>query len=214
MIACTRVAMCAAAALALTVTAAATAARAGDLSVTVRDLRGAGVADAVVTVQYPGGKAPAHYAQPLRMSQRNLMFEPFVLAVPVGASVGFANQDTVRHQIYSFSPAKKFELKLFGKDQTHAVRFDKAGVVALGCNIHDNMIAFIKVLDAPVAAVTDGSGHVDLHGLPAGAVTVKVWQPYLRAPANELQAQVVIPETGTVVRGFSAVVTPPPKGAM
>lgn len=193
---------------------AAAPACAGDLAVTLRDLHGAGVAHAVVYVQVAGARPPARYAQPLEMSQRDLMFDPLVLAIPVGASVNFANQDTVRHQIYSFSPAKKFELKLFGRDQTHSVRFDKPGVVALGCNIHDNMIAFIKVLDAASASVTDASGRAELHGLPAGAVTVRVWQPYLRAPGGELQAQVVIPASGVASHAFSAAVAPPPKGAM
>ena len=185
------------------------AARAGDLVVTLRDPKGGFVADAVVTVEAPGRKAPARYAQPLRMSQRNQQFTPFVLAVPVGADVNFANEDKVRHQVFSFSPAKRFELKLFGRDQTHSVRFDKAGVVALGCNIHDNMVAFIKVVDAAYAEVTDGSGRVVFHDLPEGPVQVRVWQPYLRAPGGELHAEVAVPRTGGAQHDFSAPVLPP-----
>ena len=190
-------------------TTAPACAHAGDLTVMLREARGAPVADAVVTLSMPGHKAPAHYAQPLRMSQRNLMFSPFVLAVPVGAEVNFDNEDTVRHQIYSFSPAKKFELKLFGKDQTHSVKFDKAGVVALGCNIHDNMVAYIKVTDAGYAQVTDGSGRVVFHDVPAGAANVHVWQPYLRAPGNELAGEVTVPRSGGVERDFAAPILPP-----
>ena len=185
------------------------AARAGDLVVTLRDAKGAFVADAVVTVQAPGRKAPAHYDQPLRMSQRNQQFTPFVLTVPVGADVNFANEDKVRHQVFSFSPAKRFELKLFGRDQTHSIRFDKAGVVALGCNIHDNMVAFIKVVDASYAQVTDGTGRVVFHDLPEGPVQVRVWQPYLRAPGGELHAEVSVPRTGGAQRDFTAPVLPP-----
>ncbi|HET6942615.1 MAG TPA: methylamine utilization protein, partial [Sphingomicrobium sp.] len=81
------------------------------------------------------------------VSQRDMQFHPFVLVVPVGAKVSFPNLDPTRHHVYSFSPAKKFELKLFAKDQSRSVVFDKPGVVALGCNIHDAMTAFIYVAD-------------------------------------------------------------------
>lgn len=186
-------------------------ARAGDLTVLLIDQRGAPVADAVVSVAIAGAASPSHFAQPLRMSQRDMQFSPFVLAVPVGADVSFSNEDKVRHQIFSFSPAKRFELKLFGHDQTHSIHFDKPGVVALGCNIHDNMVAYVKVTDAPFAVVTDGSGRAVFHGLPGGSAQVRAWQPYLRAPGNELQATVAIPRTGSVERDLAAPVLPPHK---
>lgn len=191
--------------------AAPLAARAGDLSVVLRDQKGAPVADAVVSVYVPGAPVPARYVQPLRMSQRDLQFSPFVLAVPVGADVNFSNEDKVRHQIFSFSAAKRFELKLFGRDQTHSIRFDKPGVVALGCNIHDNMVAYIKVVDAPFALVTDATGAAVFRNLPAGTVQVRAWQPYLRAPANELRADVAVPKAGGVQRVFTAPVLAPPR---
>ena len=196
-----------------TATATATAVRgvawAGDLTVMVRDRQGKPVADAVVTVEAPGRQAPSRYAQPLRMSQRDQQFVPFVLVVPVGATVNFANEDKVRHQVYSFSPAKTFELKLFGKDQTHSIRFDKAGVVALGCNIHDRMAAYIKVVDAPYAEVTDASGRVVIRDLPAGPAQVRVWQPYLRAPGAELRATASVPAAGGVEQDVSAMILAP-----
>ena len=83
------------------------------------------------------------------LRQRQHQFHPFVLVVPVGANVSFPNFDPTRHHVYSFSPAKRFELKLFARDQSRSVRFDKPGVVALGCNIHDQMSAFIDVVDTP-----------------------------------------------------------------
>lgn len=176
----------------------ATSAAAADLEVSLRSAKGAPAADVVVTVQPArGGAAPAHYDQPLVMSQRGQQFSPFILVVPVGAEVRFPNEDRVKHQVYSFSPAKSFELKLYGREQTRAVRFDKAGVVALGCNIHDAMLAFIDVVDAPFVARTDASGRAVLRGLPAGPVQVRVWHPYLRAPGNALTAQAVLPGAGT-----------------
>ena len=191
--------------------AAPCAATAGDVTVVLRDQHGAPVADAVVMLQYPGGRPPPHYAQPLRVSQKDMRFDPFVLVVPVGADVNFDNQDKVRHEVYSFSPAKKFELKLFGKDQSHSVRFDKLGGVALGCNIHDAMVAFIKVVDTPVAARTDGAGRVVLHDVPAGPVSVRVWQPYLRGPDNEIGFGLTAPRVGGIEHDAVAIINAPPR---
>ena len=121
-----------------------------------------------------------------------------MLIVPVGAVVAFPNRDAVRHQVYSFSPAHPFELKLYGRDETRSIRFDKAGVVALGCNIHDGMVAFIKVVDTPYAAKSDGAGVAELHNAPAGSAILHVWQPYLRAPNNEIVRTIVLPREGAV----------------
>ncbi len=184
---------------------------AADLTLVVRTPRGAPVADAVVTVlPASGGGVPRSYGQPLRMVQRQMRFEPFVLVAPVGAEVAFPNEDAVRHQVYSFSPAKKFELKLYGRDQSRTVRFDKAGTVSVGCNIHDSMVGFVKVVDAPFAAKTDGAGRVVLHGLPAGAAVVRVWHPYLKAPASELRLDVALPAQGGVERAVVGEVRSPP----
>ena len=92
------------------------------------------------------------------VAQQNLQFQPF-LNVPVGADVSFPNFDPTKHHVYSFSPAKRFELKLFARDQSRTVHFDKAGVVALGCNIHDQMSAFIVVTDSGWTAQTNAPGR-------------------------------------------------------
>ena len=143
----------------------------------VRTPHGGPVADAVVSVDAPYS-GPIKFAWPYRMAQQNIRFDPFVLVVPVGADVAFPNLDKVRHHVYSFSPAKTFELKLYGHDETRVVHFDKPGIVQLGCNIHDSMIAFIVVVDTPYAAKTDAQGMAVIHGVPAGAQPVKVWRPY------------------------------------
>lgn len=185
------------------------AANAGDVTVVVKDQKGAPMVDAVVTLVVPGAKSPARPSQPLEMGQKDLMFTPFVLIVPVGAEVRFNNQDRVRHHVFSFSPAKKFELKLFGKDQSHTIKFDKPGVVALGCNIHDGMTAFIKVVDTPYAVRTDALGRAVLHDVPAGRAAVKVWQPYLRGPANEIAFDLTVPRTGAIEHdAFAPIVAP------
>lgn len=182
---------------ALIFTACATGARAGDVAFSVLTTKNKPAAEVVVTA-YPEGQraAPIRFSWPAEMDQRNLQFDPFVLIVPVGADVTFPNFDPVRHHVYSFSPAKTFELKLYGKDQSRSVRFDKVGVVALGCNIHDSMVGFIKVVDTPFAAKTDAAGQLVLRGLPAGPVQVRIWHPYLKAPNNEIVRTVTVPASG------------------
>ena len=195
--------------LTLIVTAPASAA---DLLVSVRTPGGGPVAEAVVTVAAPFS-GPIRFPWPYRMAQQNIQFHPFVLIVPVGADVAFPNLDQVRHHVYSFSPAKTFELKLYGQDQTRLVRFDKPGVVELGCNIHDSMIAYIVVVATPYVAKTDAQGLARISGLPPGAQTVKVWRPYLKAPGNTLSLVTQIPANGLGHAAFSADVRPPPAHA-
>jgi hypothetical protein len=115
------------------------------------------------------------------MVQQHKQFVPFVLPVQIGTTVEFPNRDTFRHQVYSFSPAKTFELKLYGKDAAPAVNsvtFDKEGAVALGCNIHDNMLAYIYVVGTPHFSATGSSGEGTIGQLPAGSYAVKVWHPH------------------------------------
>lgn len=183
---------------ALLLAALAPEAWAGDVAFQVVDAKGKPVVDAVVTAYPAGFKADQiRFSWPQEMVQKNLQFDPFVLIVPVGANVSFPNRDPVRHHVYSFSPAHPFELKLYGKDETRSVRFDKAGVVALGCNIHDGMVAFIKVVDTPFAAKTDDKGVAVLKGLPAGQVQARVWHPYMKAPSNEIERTVAVAAAGS-----------------
>jgi plastocyanin len=184
-------------------------AAAADLVVSVRTAAGRPVADAVVTI--PGPHAGAvRFPWPYRMAQHDLQFDPFVLIVPVGAQVSFPNMDSVRHHVYSFSPVHPFELKLYGRDETRVVKFDKPGVVALGCNIHDNMVAFIVVVDTPYAAKTDAAGQAVIHGAPAGPVAVHVWHPYLRAPGNAVVVSAVAPRDGVARVAITAELRSPP----
>ena len=158
-------------------------AQARDIAVTIRDPAGRPVEDAVVTLDAPGrARTPGHFV----VTQQNTMFMPFVLVIPVGSTVDFTNLDPFRHHVYSFSPPKKFELKLFGRGEKRAVTFDKPGTIALGCNIHDTMQAFIQVVDTAFAEKTGKDGRVVFHGAPAGAVKIAVWHPLLRAPGNQV----------------------------
>jgi plastocyanin len=182
---------------------------AATLTVTLKTPGGQPVKDAVVTIATPGAHDPLKVDGPLRMAQQNLQFDPFVLIVPVGADVAFPNLDKVRHHVYSFSPTKRFEIKLYGHDETRTEHFDKAGAVALGCNIHDHMIGFIRVVDTPYAAKTNAAGVAVLHDAPAGRLEIKVWQPYLKAPDNEVAESVTAPAQGEVAANFTIDVRPP-----
>jgi plastocyanin len=189
----------------------ATPAVAGDLAVQVRTAAGAPVPNAVVTL-YPGGRAsPPGPAGAYQIAQRDLQFSPFVLVVPVGADVSFPNFDNVRHHVYSFSPVRRFELRLYAREQARSVHFDRPGIVPLGCNIHDNMIAFIDVVDTGFAARTDGSGQARFTAIPGGQVLVRVWHPYLRAPGNQLELRVAVPDHGTVAQAVPVNLRPPPR---
>lgn len=177
----------------------------------VRDKTGKPVRDAVVTVHPAGGipKGPIRFAWPLTVAQQNVQFDPFVLVAPVGAAVSFPNRDKVQHHVYSFSAGNKFELKLFGKDETRSVTFKAVGVAAIGCNIHDQMVGFVKVVDTPFAVKTGADGTATLRGIPAGAATVRVWHPYLRAPKNELTRTAAVPASGPVRDAVSVEVRAP-----
>ncbi|UVO49353.1 methylamine utilization protein [Sphingomonas sp. SUN019] len=163
----------------------ASAAFAAPVTIDVRGPDGKPIAGAVVAVEAPGVATPPPRGA-YSVEQRNIQFQPHVLIVPVGASVAFPNRDKVRHHVYSFSKPKKFDLKLYGREEARTVTFDKPGVVALGCNIHDSMSGFVFVVSTPFAAQTNTTGRVALQGVPAGAVTVRVWHPSIRAPGNTL----------------------------
>jgi plastocyanin len=160
------------------------AAHAADLTVVVTDSAGKPVADAVAILDAPAARAPAPGS--FTINQRDMQFDPQVLVIPVGSTVEFGNLDPFRHHVYSFSAARKFELKLFGQGETRPVRFDKVGLVAIGCNIHDSMQAFIQVVDTPFAAKSGANGRIALRNVPSGSFKLRVYHPFLRAPANQL----------------------------
>jgi plastocyanin len=171
-------------AFALAAALLASPALAGDVTVEVRDAAGKPVPNAVVMFRPAGGVPagkPMKVSWPMVMAQQNVQFAPYVLIVPLGSSVSFPNKDKVRHHVYSFSAPKKFELKLYGKDESRSVTFDKPGAVSLGCNIHDTMIAFIYVSETPYAMKSGADGSATVRDVPAGAGQLMVWHPDLKA---------------------------------
>jgi plastocyanin len=180
---------------------------AASLTVRVVDSSGKPVRDAVVTLYPASGVRSPKPSGRYTVSQQNLQFHPFLSIVPVGADVSFPNFDNTKHHVYSFSAAKRFELKLFAKDQSRTVHFDKPGVVALGCNIHDQMSAFIVVTDSQWTARTNGQGVASFSDAPNAPGRLVLWHPYLRTPGGTMQQQVA---SGQRSAGFKVRLRPPP----
>ena len=152
------------------------------VSGTVTGTDGKGIAQAVVFVQDPVPAAAARppaaaaaHPSPQVVDQINKAFVPDLLAIEVGTWVRFPNHDQIHHHVYSFSPAKIFELPLYKGEDAAPVLFDKVGVVKIGCNIHDWMSGIILVLPTPYFAVTDGDGRFTLSDLPSGSYTLSAW---------------------------------------
>ncbi|MBN9204994.1 methylamine utilization protein [Methylibium petroleiphilum] len=164
--------------LALVLLLAGLPAHAVPLVITVTDEQGAPLADAVVAVQVKGTPPNAPAGASAELGQKNRRFTPSVLAVQTGTAVNFPNFDTVRHHVYSFSPIKTFELKLYAGTPAAPVVFDKPGIAVLGCNIHDAMTAYVRVVDTPYFARTDSAGRAQLE-LPAGDHQLQTWHALL-----------------------------------
>lgn len=167
--------------------AAAGTLHAATLEVEVRDFAGAPVPDAVVHV-YPKSGPAAFRKRDAQVEQLDKTFVPLVTVVQTGTAVQFPNRDPIRHHVYSFSPAKPFELKLYSGTPAAPVLFDKAGEVVLGCNIHDNMIAYVLVVDTPFFAKTNKEGKAKVDALAAGDYEVRLWHFALALPAPEARA--------------------------
>ncbi len=131
------------------------------------------LAGAAVAVEVRGRAAKTTTAR-AEMGQRDRQFTPQLLIVQTGTAVSFPNFDTVRHHVYSISPIKVIDIKLYAGTPAEPIVFDKPGVATLGCNIHDRMSAHVVVVDTPVFAATDARGQATFD-IPAGEHTVKVW---------------------------------------
>jgi plastocyanin len=155
-----------------------------ELQVTVQSTAGAPAPNAIVyaTPRNPltaiNGKAT--------IDQIDRQFVPRVSVIQTGTAVAFPNSDNIRHSVYSFSPSKVFTLKLYAGKPANPVVFDKPGIIVLGCNIHDNMLAWVLVVDTPYFARTDAAGIATLRNLSAGDYTLRAWrEPMPAEPAGE-----------------------------
>jgi plastocyanin len=166
-------------------------AAAGTLSVQANLVSHEPFAGAVVTVAAAATHAPVAPISAI-VDQINLAFVPDIIVLPVGSTVEFPNTDSVSHQIYSFSPTKRFQLPLYHGKPYPPVHFDQAGIVTLGCNIHDRMVGYIVVTDASYFGRTDAHGAWSVTNLPRGIYHVSIWHPLMRDPVASLDRDVTI----------------------
>jgi plastocyanin len=168
-------------------------AHSAELRVLVKDRNGRNIGDAVV-LAVPADPRNAQHAKPPQdaVDQVDKQFVPYVKAVFVGSTVRFPNSDNIRHQVYSFSPAKKFELPLYAGTNAPPVIFDKPGVVVLGCNIHDWMIGYIYVADTPFFAKTGPLGTASITDLPPGEYRVRIWHPSMDRAEEATNRQIAV----------------------
>ncbi len=174
------------------------------------------LADAVIYAVPLNPSTPLPAPRNAEIDQRNKMFLPTVSVVQTGAAIAFPNSDNIRHQVYSFSPAKVFNIKLYSGRPSEPVVFDKPGVVVLGCNIHDKMLAWVVVVDTQWFARTDAKGAAEIDGLPAGEYDLRFWHPgvqgeipgrQLRLDASDVNVQALklaadaIPQAGHASHG-------------
>ena len=172
-------------------------AQAAGVVVTVTDASNRPVDQAVVVVE-PVGGAPAPRSSGLRsvIDQQNLQFVPEISVVRTGTSIEFPNSDQVRHQVYSFSPAKNFKLALYAGKLYPPLVFDKPGLVTLGCNIHDSMIGFVYVTDSPWFGKTGTQGRVDIAAVPPGEYRVRLWHPRFPPDEAQIERSLKVPAAG------------------
>jgi plastocyanin len=159
-------------------------AQAGTLAVTASQRDGKPLAGAVVLVEAVSPTPPPPPPARATMDQVDLSFVPDVLVVPLHSTVQFPNSDAISHQVYSFSSARRFQLPLYRGKPYPPVSFDQAGIVTLGCNIHDNMLAYIVVTSANYYGRTDAGGKWTAPNLPSGKYRLRIWHPLINEPAD------------------------------
>lgn len=180
--------------------------------VQVYDNTGAPLGDAVVYFTPEDGHVPVTRPTAASIVQQHKMFMPLVTVVQKGASVDFPNRDDIAHDVYSLSEAKRFELKLY-RGGSKQVVFDKPGVVTIGCNIHDMMIAYVVVVDTPYFAKTGPNGRGALPSLPAGRYRVAIWHPRLGNTPETVIRSFTLPAAKSTAPGRPIEITLPSRGA-
>lgn len=154
-------------------------AAAARVDVQVQDAAGKPLPGAVAMLDSPAARAAVRPRAGAEIEQADKKFTQRVTVVPLGSEVHFPNRDKVRHHVFSFSTPKTFEIKLYTGTPANPVLFDRPGIVVLGCNIHDTMLAWVVVAETPWAGQTDALGQLRLGDVPAGAYTLRVWHPDL-----------------------------------
>lgn len=184
------------------------AAHSAVLDVTVTGADGKPLADAVVFLESREARAAVKPSTGVEIEQAARQFTHRVTVVTAGSEVAFPNRDKVRHHVYSFSPTKTFELKLYAGTPANPVRFDKPGIAVLGCNIHDSMVAWVVVVETPYFGKTDAAGRLKLEDVPPAAYRVRSWHPGLPPGAPALDQPLVLAGGGQSLALRIAPATP------
>jgi plastocyanin len=171
-------------ALAATLLATSAAAFAAPVEVRVTDGAGKALAGAVVFLESREAREQVKPLAGVEIAQADKQFQPAVSVVTVGTAVHFPNRDTVRHHVYSFSPAKRFEIKLYVGTPAQPVVFDQPGIAVLGCNIHDQMAAWVLIVDTPWYGRTGADGRFVRADVPPGSYRLRIWHANLPVGAT------------------------------
>ena len=166
----------------------------------------------VVMLWPKAGKAKKRTPKQRVIEQRNKMFAPQVMAVPVGSTVSFPNFDPIYHNVFSLSKAKAFDLGMYKNGETREIKLDKPGVVRLGCNLHAAMSAWLVVVDAPHYVIPDASGKFTFKSLAPGKYKMQAWNERSAEPVvTEIEIKEGANETKVDVKSGGTQAVPPDK---
>ena len=187
-------------------------ARAGNLEAHVATPAGSPLEDAAVVLEPLSGAALAERAPVVSIEQRNREFSPYLTIVQTGTAVDFPNRDPFKHHVYSFSPPKIFEIKLYAGKPAKPVIFDKPGEVDLGCNVHDWMEAYVLVVDTRYFAKTAANGQALVANVPAGRYRLQLWHPRQKAafPSREIEIGAAAVRLELVLNAAPRLIKPRP----
>jgi len=169
--------------------------------------------DAVIELEAAGAPAIANARAQHVIDQKDETFVPYLTLLRRGDSIVFRNSDYTRHHVYTFSPVHPFEFVVPSGSTSESVTFDRTGVVAIGCNIHDRMIAYVFVTEAPWAAQSDSDGNTVFEDLPPGRYVLRAWHPRLRSGGRGEQREIDVPATGGAPVSVTLRVDAPPRPA-
>ena len=161
------------------------------LDVQVTDAVGKPLTDAAVYAEPLSSQASGR-PTPAEIQQKARKFMPLMTVVQTGSEISFPNNDTVRHHVYSFSPTKPFELKLYSGNPGTPIVFDKPGTVIIGCNIHDQMVSYIQVVSTPHFGKSDDAGKVRISDLAPGKYRLKAWHYQLAPAAPPVETEITV----------------------
>jgi plastocyanin len=176
--------------------AAVVPAGAATVLVQVADRTGKPLPETVVFLESAAAKAATRPEKNVEIEQVSKRFNQRVTVVTVGSAVTFPNRDKVRHHVYSFSPVKTFELKLYIGTPSQPVGFDPPGIAGLGCNIHDNMAAWVVIVDTPYHGQSKADGRIQFADVPAGNYRLRSWHPNMPTGAPALDQLLTVDAAG------------------